>query len=142
VVSSRWTGSLRTPILWGVVVGVLQAFSPVGFWWLRPGLVWAISLIVIAPIYIGLAVADGRPIVIAVEVAEATGFVLIAAIAATVSPWLAVIGLVGHGVKDLYQHHTGFVANTRWWPPFCMVVDWVAAAGIAILLLAGVHLHG
>jgi hypothetical protein len=30
------------------------------------------------------------------------------------------------------------VANTRWWPPFCVVVDWVAAAIIAIAIVAGV----
>ena len=47
-------------------------------------------------------------------------FVLVAAVAATASPWLLVAGLVGHGAKDLWQHRTGFVANTRWWPPFCV----------------------
>jgi hypothetical protein len=35
--------------------------------------------------------------------------------------------MAGHGLKDLWQHRTHFVANTRWWPPFCMVVDWVVA---------------
>ena len=130
------------PILWGVAVGILQAFSPFGLWWLRPALVWAISLIIIGPIYIGLAVSDGRPNVIAVEVVVASAFILIASIAITVSPWLAVVGLAGHGVKDLYQQRTQFVANTRWWPPFCMVVDWVAAALIAILLVTGFDFHG
>jgi hypothetical protein len=41
------------------------------------------------------------------------------------------------GVKDAWQHRTDFVANTRWWPPFCLVVDFVAATLIAVLLLAG-----
>ena len=27
--------------------------------------------------------------------------------------------LAGHGLKDLWQHRSHFVANTRWWPPFC-----------------------
>jgi hypothetical protein len=31
------------------------------------------------------------------------------------------------------------VANTRWWPPFCLVVDWVAAGAIAVEIAAGVH---
>ena len=31
------------------------------------------------------------------------------------------------------------VANTRWWPPFCMVVDWVVAAIIAVEIAAGMH---
>jgi len=64
------------------------------------------------------------------------GFVVVAAAANTGSPWLVVIG---HGLKDLWQHRTHFVANTRWWPPFCMVVDWVVAAIIAGEIAAGVH---
>ena len=54
---------------------------------------------VIAPIYIGLAVSDGRRTVI------------------------------------------GVVANTRWWPPFCLVVDFVAATIIAVEIVAGVQFH-
>jgi hypothetical protein len=128
--------------LWGVAVGILQAVSPVGLWWLDPALVWAIGLLIIAPIYIGLAVADGRPAVIRVEVAVATGFIILAAISVTTSPWLVVIGLAGHGIKDLWQQRTRFVANTRWWPPFCMVVDLVAATVITVLLVIGVDFHG
>jgi hypothetical protein len=128
--------------LWGVAVGILQAGSPVGLWWLNPALVWALSLVIIASIYVGFAVADGRPIVIAVEVGVASSFIILAAVAITSSPWLVVIGLAGHGIKDLWQHRTRFVANTRWWPPFCLVVDWVAATVIAVLLLTGVDFNG
>ena len=140
--TATWTKSLRTPILWGIAVGVLQAGSPVGLWWLDPAMVWALSLVIIASIYVGFAVADGRPIVIAVEVGVASSFVILAASAIASSPWLVVVGLVGHGIKDLWQHRTQFVANTRWWPPFCLVVDLVAAAIIAVLLLTGVDFNG
>jgi hypothetical protein len=68
-------------------------------------------------------------------------FVIIAAAAVVRSPWLLVAGLAGHGLKDLWQHRTQFVANTRWWPPFCVVVDWVAAAIIAVEIVAGVHFY-
>ena len=134
--------SLRMPILWGVAVGILQAVSPVGFWWLDPALVWAITLVIVASIYIGFAVADGRPTVIAVEAGVATSFIIVAAIAVTSSPWLVVIGLVAHGIKDLWQYRTRFVANTRWWPPFCLIVDLVAASVIAVLLLTGADFNG
>jgi hypothetical protein len=140
--TATWTKSLRIPILWGVAVGILQAGSPVGLWWLDQAAVWAISLVIIASIYVGFAVADGRPIVIAVEVGVASGFIILAAIGITSSPWLVVIGIAGHGIKDLWQHRTQFVLNTRWWPPFCLVVDWVAAAVIAVLLLTGVDFNG
>jgi hypothetical protein len=51
--------------------------------------------------------------------------------------WVAVAGLAAHGLKDLWQHRTQFVANTRWWPPFCATVDFVAAGLIAVALAAG-----
>jgi hypothetical protein len=33
------------------------------------------------------------------------------------------------------------VANTRWWPPFCLVVDWVAAALLVVMVSVGVDFH-
>src|SRR4051794_38269380 len=127
--------------MWGILWGGLQAASPLAFWWLDAVTVYALGLALIASIYIGFAVADGRPVVIAVEAGVASIFVIIAAAAITATPWLLVVGLVGHGLKDLWQHRRQFVANTRWWPPFCMVVDFVAAAAIAIAIVAGAHLH-
>jgi hypothetical protein len=52
-----------------------------------------------------------------------------------------VAGLAGHGFKDLWQHRRHFVANTRWWPPFCLVVDWVVAAILVVLIAVGVDFH-
>jgi hypothetical protein len=68
-------------------------------------------------------------------------FVIIAAAAVTGSSWLVVVGLAGHGLKDLWQHRRQFVANTRWWPPFCAVVDWTSATIVAAAILAGVPFH-
>jgi hypothetical protein len=70
-------------VLWGVVVGVIQAASPLGLWWLDPATVYALSLPLIAAVYIGFAVADGRPTVIAVETAVAAVFVVVAAAGVT-----------------------------------------------------------
>jgi len=133
--------SLRAPVLWGVVWGVIQAAVPLGFWWLDPATVYALSIALIAAVYIGFAVADGRPRVIAVETAVAAVFVVLAAVGVTGPAWLLVFGFVGHGLKDLWQHRRQFVANTRWWPPFCLVVDWVAAAILVVLIAAGVDFH-
>ena len=128
---------LLVPAAWGVVVGVLQAASPLALWWLDAATVYAMSIAVIAAIYIGFAVADGRARIIAVETSVAALFVVIAAAAVTGSAWLLVIGLAGHGMKDWWQHRTHYVSNTRWWPPFCAAVDVVAAAIIAIEILTG-----
>ena len=136
---SRPGAASRGAVPAGIVVGLLQAATPLLFWWLDSATVYALGLAVIASVYIGFAVADGRPKVIAVESGMTFGFVIVAAAAVTGSPWLLVAGLAGHGLKDLWQHRTHFVANTRWWPPFCMVVDWVVAAIIAVEIAAGVH---
>ena len=129
--------ALLVPVAWGVVVGVLQAASPLALWWLDAATVYAMSIAVIAAVYIGFAVADGRGKIVAVETTVASIFVVIAAAAVTGSAWLLVLGLVGHGLKDWWQHRTKFVANTRWWPPFCAAVDAVAAAIIAIAIVTG-----
>lgn len=133
---------LRAPVLCGAVVGVLQALTPFGLWWLPARTVYAVGLVAIAAIYIGFSVADGRWQVIAVECAVASVFVVTAAIAVTGSAWLLVAGLGGHGLKDLWQHRTHFVATTRWWPPFCAAVDVVVAALLALTILAGAQLGG
>jgi hypothetical protein len=31
--------------------------------------------------------------------------------------------------------------NTRWWPPFCLVVDFTAAAILAAAIVAGAEFH-
>ena len=134
-------GSLREPVLWGVVVGALQAASPVAFWWLEPATVYALGLALIAAVYIGFAVADGRPPVIVVECVVAAVFVVLAAAGVTGSAWLLVVGFVGHGLKDLWQHRSHYVANTRWWPPFCLVVDWVVAAVMVVLIIVSIRFH-
>jgi hypothetical protein len=132
-------GSLRTPVAWGLAWGCLQAATPLAFFWLDDATVYALGLVLIAAVYIGFAVADGRARVLAVETGVAAAFVVVAAVAVTGSAWLLVAGLAGHGLKDLWQHRTGFVANTRWWPPFCAAVDFVAAAIIAVDIVAGFH---
>jgi hypothetical protein len=129
--------SWRLPVTWGVVFGIFQAASPLAFFWLSAETVYALGVVLIAAVYIGFAVADGRGKVLAVEVGVASLFVVVAAASVPGLPWLIVAGLVGHGLKDLWQHRTQFVANTRWWPPFCATVDFVAAGLIAVLLAAG-----
>ena len=128
---------LRTPVAWGVVFGGIQAASPLGLFWVETATVYALGLALIAAVYIGFAVADARPHVLAVETVVASSFVVVAAAAVTGSAWLVVAGLAAHGLKDLWQHRTGFVAGTRWWPPFCAAVDFVAAGLIAVAVVAG-----
>jgi hypothetical protein len=131
--------AIRAAIVWGVVVGAIQAATPLAFWWLAPATVYALGLAVIAAVYIGFAVADGRWRVIAVECVVAMAFVVIAAAGITGPAWLLALGLAAHGLKDAWQQRSQYVSGTRWWPPFCAAVDWVVALVIAIEIAAGVH---
>jgi hypothetical protein len=133
--------SFRGPILWGVAVGVVQSASPLGFWWLDAATVYALGLALIAGVYIGFAVADGRWKVVALESSVAMLFVVIAAAGVTGSAWILAFGFAAHGVKDALQQRTQYVSGTRWWPPFCAAVDWIVAAAIAIEIHAGVDLQ-
>ena len=134
--------ALRGPAICGAATGALQAMSPLAFWWLEPKTVYALGLILIAAVYIGFSVADGRGHVIAIESSVAGFFVVVAAVSVSGSAWLLVLGLAGHGLKDLWQHRTQFVRNTRWWPPFCATVDWVVAGILTAAMLTGVSFHG
>jgi hypothetical protein len=84
--------SIRVPILWGLAFGAIQAASPLALWWLDQATVQALLLTLIAAVYIGFAVADGRPKVIAVESSITGAFFLLAAAAVTGSAWLLVLG--------------------------------------------------
>jgi hypothetical protein len=105
--------SLRGPVLWGLVFGGLQAVSPLAFYWLDPATVHALSITLIASVYVGFAVADRRPPIIVAEIVVAGLFVVLAAIAATGTAWLLVLGYAGHGVKDCWQERSQYVVNTR-----------------------------
>jgi hypothetical protein len=61
--ASTTTRALR----WGVAFGVAQAAVAMAFWWLEPSTVHALMVTLIAAVYIGFAVADGRTNVIMVE---------------------------------------------------------------------------
>jgi hypothetical protein len=133
--------SLRGPVMWGLALGAFQAASPLILQWIEPATLHAMYISLIAAVYIGFAVADGRPKVIAVEVAVASVFVLIAAVAVTATAWLLVLGYAGHGCKDYWQGRRQYVANTRWWPPFCAAVDWLVAMVLIAEIVAGVNFH-
>jgi hypothetical protein len=90
------------------------ASGPLGFWWLDSATVYAsgLGLALIASVYIGFSVADGRWKAIAVESGVAAVFVLVVAVAVTGSAWFLVAGLAGHGLKDAWHYRIRFVTNT------------------------------
>src|SRR3954465_834032 len=98
------SASNRVAILSGMGVGMIQAATPLVFWWLDSAIVYALGLAVVAAIYIGFAVGDGRVRAMAGEASGAFAFGDAPAAAIPATPWLLVVGFVGHGLKDLWQH--------------------------------------
>ena len=85
------------PIVWGLLVGALPPASPIVVRWIEPAILHALYLAFIAAIYIGFAVADGRPKIIAVESAVAAAFLILASVGVTESAWLLVAAYAAHG---------------------------------------------
>jgi hypothetical protein len=54
---------------------------------------------------------------------------------------LLVVAYAAHGLEDLWQHRTHFLANTRWWPPYCCAVDMLVALVLVVMIAAGVDFH-
>ncbi len=129
------------PIMWGVLIGAIQAAAPLAIRWLEPATVQSVCIALIAAVYVGFAVADGRTNIIIVETTIAAGFLLVAMVGVTASAWVLVAAYAAHGAKDLWQHRTRFVRGTRWWPPFCATIDFIVAAVIAIEITAGMSYH-
>jgi hypothetical protein len=107
--------------LTGLVVWTVGAFDPV--------VTHALMVAAIAFIYVGFALADGRPGVAAIESGVALLFFWIAAGAVAVWPPLAGLGLVLHGAWDLLHHPRAVTTRLpAWYPSMCAVYDWVLAA--------------
>ena len=135
------TRPVLRPIMWGVLIGAIQAASPLAIRWLEPATVQSVCIAFIAAVYIGFAVADGRTNVIIVETTIAAAFLVVALVGVTASAWVLVAGYTAHGAKDFWQHRTQFVAGTRWWPPFCATIDFIVAAVVAVEITAGLSFH-
>lgn len=94
----------------------------------------ALTLAVVAAIYVGFALADGRRSIVAREVAVALGFVGAAVATVAFSAWIAVAAFAAHGLWDVAHHRNVDTRMPRWYIPFCAVLDWVFVAGLAVLL--------
>lgn len=96
----------------------------------------AITISIIAGAYIGFGANDGRPWVFVTELTVAGLFGLIALSGVLWSPFMFVAALFLHGIWDLIHHNGLFGAKVpRWYIPFCVVIDWLAAAGLLILFI-------
>lgn len=128
-------GQNRRPVLIGLVlagvtVAVLMLFSKE-----KAVELAALLLAVIAAIYIGFSLSDGRKPLQQQEISVAVLFIIVALLGMWVSPWFLMMGFLGHGVWD-WLHHTNHLQTdvTTWYPPFCAAYDLGVGVGFFYLI--------
>lgn len=94
----------------------------------------AMLLSLIAGVYIGLAVMDGRMKRIVVEATVACLFMAFAVWSLMTAPWLIPLGYLAHAGWD-FLHHTPLfeVAMPKWYIPACVVVDVIVGVGLWLI---------
>jgi hypothetical protein len=96
---------------------------------------FAVILVLIAGVYIGFAIEDGRRNKLVIEVAVALGFVALVLLGMWKWPWLIPAGYFLHGVWDLLHHPIKVGARVRkWYPPACIAYDWLVGAFVYIYM--------
>jgi hypothetical protein len=91
----------------------------------------ALTLALIAGVYLGFAFNDGRLSVMFTELFVALGFTSVALAGVISWPAWTAIAIAMHGLWD-WTHHRESVPTQmpRWYVPFCAVYDWIYAAGL------------
>ena len=81
-------------------------------------------LIIVAHYYVLFAVIGASGRTLAIEIAVASAFLLIAILGFKRNLWLVAAAIAGHGVFDFFHH--SLIENPgvpRWWPGFCLAFD-------------------
>lgn len=98
----------------------------------------AILLAGMATVYLGAALSEGRREHMLMESLVAGVFVMFATLGVWGSPLFLVVGYLAHGLWDLAHHRNRVPTQiVAWWPPFCLVYDWVMAGAICLRWLRG-----
>src|SRR4051794_14006687 len=97
--------ALRGPAICGAATGALQAASPLAFWWLEPRTVYALGLVLIAAVYVGFSVADGRWYVIAIAIESSVAGIFVVVDVVVIGGGQAGLAMAWH----LARQHLRFV---------------------------------
>jgi hypothetical protein len=127
----------RLPVQSGIALGILPL--PIHFW-LSSELshqLAAITLVLIAGVYMGYAFKDGRVRSILVELPTAAGFAVAAWVGINGYPSVILVALALHGCWDVLHYSFIDTDMPRWYIPFCAIVDWVMAASLFVMWSLG-----
>jgi hypothetical protein len=94
-------------------------------------------LIVVASYYLLFAVMGASGPTLAIEIAVACAFAIIATLGFKRNLWLVAAGLIGHGAFDFVHHR--LIENPgvpQWWPGFCLAFDVFLGGWLATRLMS------
>ncbi len=115
-------------IIAGIAGGALTALVGWSSFIPDPLAFHSVALAVIAAIYVGFALADGRISIVILELSVGTAFVVLALLGLWQAPMFVAVGLGLHGVWDLMHRPHGIPTKIPgWYPPFCAAYDFVFA---------------
>ena len=92
-------------------------------------------LIVNGSYYVLFAASAASAHALMIEIAVASGFLILAVLGFKKHFWIVPVGLAGHGVFD--SVHRFLIVNPgvpRWWPGFCLSFDVLLAIWLAVRL--------
>ena len=93
----------------------------------------ALLLSAIAAVYVGFALSDGRIKLILIEAGVALTFLVVSALGLQISSLFLAAGYFIHGGWDSLHHPSGIQTKiTGWYPPFCLIYDWLLAIFIIL----------
>jgi hypothetical protein len=101
----------------------------------------AVLLAMMGAIYAGFGLQKGNSSQILAEVGGSIGCFAGSLAALWLSTWVVPFAYAAHGIWD-YAHHEGsklasrswqFAIVPAWYPPFCALYDWLAAASLAVI---------
>lgn len=121
-------------IILGIAVGVFSTFVGLD----RDRALYPAILIVIASYYSLFAVMGGSTNPIIIETLVGLVFVTIAAVGFRTNLWIVAAAIIAHGIFDLFHHL--IIQNPglpTFWPMFCMSIDIVLGAYLALRLSQG-----
>lgn len=127
----------RAPLSAGLVLGVMPLPLHLLLTETLSHQVAALTLILIAGVYLGYAFQDGRLRIILIELTIATCFLVAGWLGINGHPELIIGAFVAHGVWDYLHHPLIDTQMPRWYIPFCALYDLAAGAGLALIWWSG-----
>lgn len=95
----------------------------------------SLMVALIAGVYAGFALNDGRLRIIILECGVALLFFFAAALALWFSKWIIPALFALHGLWDIAHHRHISTKLPSWYPSLCAVFDWIIALGLSAIWL-------